>query len=202
RSQARTRNLDRLRWRLQQLGLPAEALPSLDAGGVSFRPVAGDDEGPAPAADLLLERILGRNDMVAAPRFLEAGLRASRAVARLRMQSASGKLLGWGTGSLVAPRLLLTNNHVLPSAEQARTSLAEFNVEEPLPGQATPSVPFVLRPDEFFLTDVRLDFTLVAVAPQSTTGRSLAEFGFNPPHAGDDPILESEKVNIIQHPAG
>jgi hypothetical protein len=97
---------------------------------------------------------------------------------------------------------LLTNNHVLPSAEAARTCLAEFNVEEPLPGQATPSVPFELRPNELFLTDVGLDFTLVAVAPQSTTGRAVTEFGFNPPHAGDDPILESEKVNIIQHPAG
>ena len=199
---ARTRILERLRWRLQQLGIPETGLESLDQGGVSFRPVTGDEEGATPAADLLLERILGRNDMVAAPRFLEAGLRASKAVARLRLQAASGKLLGWGTGSLIAPRLLLTNNHVLPSAEAARTCLAEFNVEEPLPGQATPSVPFELRPNELFLTDVGLDFTLVAVAPQSTTGRAVTEFGFNPPHAGDDPILESEKVNIIQHPAG
>jgi hypothetical protein len=98
--------------------------------------------------------------------------------------------------------LLLTNNHVLESASDARHSLAEFNVEEQLPGQTLPLVAFALRPDEFFLTDEFLDFTLVAVAPQSTNGQSIDEFGYNPPFEGDDPILESEKVNIIQHPSG
>ena len=36
------------------------------------------------------------------------------AVGRIRIRAASGRALGFGTGSLVGPRLLLTNHHVLP----------------------------------------------------------------------------------------
>jgi V8-like Glu-specific endopeptidase len=202
RTKARIKDADRLSWRLRQLGIPDEQIASTSQESFSFQPITNTQEHETSTADLLLERILGRNDMVAAPRFLEAGLRASRAVARIRIRSASGRTLGWGTGSLIAPRLLLTNNHVLKSASAASHSLAEFNVEEPLPGQTLPLVAFALRPDEFFLTDEFLDFTLVAVAPQSTNGQSIHDFGYNPPFEGDDPILESEKVNIIQHPSG
>ena len=202
RTSTRAKDAARLRWRLLQLGIPVDQIPALYEEGIPFRPITLGESDASLSSDLLLERIMGRNDLVAAPRFLEAGLMASRAVARIRIQSPSGSHIGWGTGSLIAPRLLLTNNHVLKTAALASGSVAEFNVEEPLPGQMLPTVPFSLRPDEFFITDAALDFTLVAVAPQSSNGRSIDDFGFNRPFAGDDPILESERVNIIQHPNG
>jgi endonuclease G len=38
--------------------------------------------------------------------------------------------LGYGTGFMVSPTLLMTNNHVLSKSDHARNSLAQFNYEE------------------------------------------------------------------------
>jgi DNA/RNA endonuclease G (NUC1)/V8-like Glu-specific endopeptidase len=196
----------RLRWRLERLGAEPAVIDDVLRSGTSFRTfgTSGEAAGGGSEApdDRLLERILGRNDMVDAPRFLERGAKAARAVARIRIQSSSGRVLGWGTGSLIGPRLLLTNNHVLGTAASAAASLAEFNVEDGPAGEPLAPVTFRLTPDDFFATDPALDYTLVAVAPTADMGRSLDDFGFNTGTVGDDPILISETVNIIQHPSG
>lgn len=199
----RSNDPDRLRWRLEKLGVPDKMIDSISRFGVSFQAI--DDKDATPNADVddrWLERILGRNDMVDAPLFLERGVRAAQAIGRVRIRSTSGSLRGWGTGSLISPRLLLTNNHVLGDATSAAASSIEFNVQDGLNGQPMVPVAFRLLPDVFFITDKGLDFTLVAVAETSDGGRQLADFGHNPGTIGDDPILVSESVNIIQHPSG
>lgn len=62
---------------------------------------------------------------------------------------------------------------------EAGNSQIEFNYQSSVDGTALPSVLFALDPGSFFLTDPRLDYTLVAVKAQALDGQPLSEFGFN-----------------------
>jgi endonuclease G len=109
-----------------------------------------------------------------------------------------------GTGFLVAPGLLLTNNHVLPTPQSARGGVVQFNYQCGLDGNMLGPVAFPLDPDAFFLTSksTELDFTLVAVRDSADVGARLAEFGFKRLAALSDEVLAGESVTIIQHPGG
>ena len=106
--------------------------------------------------------------------------------------------MGYGTGFLVSPRLLLTNQHVLPTLAHAKNSLAEFNYQESASGEMHASTVFPLAPDALFLSDTNLDYTLVALAPDP----DLAAYGWLPLIADVGKLLVGETVNIIQHPNG
>ena len=84
----------------------------------------------------------------------------------------------------------MTNNHVLESEEDAVDALAEFRYEH----GATPTT-VALRPARLFVTDKRLDYTLVAC-----DGRGLEDI--EPIRLRRNPALISrhERINIIQHP--
>lgn len=116
-------------------------------------------------ADLGFERVLGRKDFLPFDYF-ERGIRAARSVGRVVIRSG-GAIAGFGTGFLIAPRVLITNNHVLGSASDASGSLIEFNFQRRLDGSPERVAAFELRPQELFVTDAGLDFTLVAVADTS-----------------------------------
>ncbi|HZM37701.1 MAG TPA: endonuclease [Acidimicrobiales bacterium] len=148
-----------------------------------------------------LERLIGGNDLVSV-RFLSGGVTAAATVGRIGLDGATGVPRGFGTGSLVSPRLLLTNHHVLASAEEAATSVVEFGVEEVGLGQRRPGEAFALQPGALFLTDAELDFTLVAVAPLSVGGHRLDAYGYNLLIEQTGKVLVGEPLNIIQHPDG
>ncbi|MEZ5453854.1 MAG: endonuclease [Thiothrix sp.] len=151
----------------------------------------------ARKAKLAPKRVLGSNDLLPVL-FLHQGLTAARAVARIHIRSADNALLGYGTGFLVSPRLLLTNNHVLANATDASNSQAEFNFETGENGSIETSASFALDPDSLFLTDEALDYTLVALRPDP----ALAAYGWLPlPDTPAKPLL-GEWLNIIQHPNG
>ncbi|MDP3564619.1 MAG: serine protease, partial [Methanoregula sp.] len=154
-----------------------------------------------PRDGLTLERLIGNSDLFPIS-YLEAGLRAAKSVCRIEMRDSIGRVLGYGTGFLVSPSLLLTNNHVLETEDAARYSLAQFNYETDLNLLPRPIRSFRIDPDRFFITDRDLDFTLVTVENVSAEGVTLAEFGFLPfiPAAGK--ILVGEYVSSIQHPEG
>jgi endonuclease G len=130
--------------------------------------------------------------------YLDSGVAASRAVGRVVIREG-GNIAGFGTGSLVSPALLLTNNHVLPSAEVAEGSSIEFKFQDGVDGQPEDPVSFDLDPGRFFLTDEDLDFALVAV---KATPQELSDFGFNrlTDDRGDKAV--GEFVTIVQHPRG
>ena len=155
-----------------------------------------------PNDGLALERILGKSDLVGV-NYLEIGLATAQAVARIQVRDQRGRVLGFGTGSMVSPNLLLTNNHVLESALIAQRSLADFNYQDDpnfIPRQA---VTFPLDPARFFHTDPVLDFTLVAVSPVATDGKTpLASFGWLHLLSSSGKALVGEYVSIIQHPEG
>jgi endonuclease G len=165
--------------------------------------VAANVAQPAELVDtdlVVLERLIGTNDLVGAM-FLARGAAAARSVARIVIRSRPEVVEGFGTGFLVAPTLLMTNNHVLGDSTTALHSEAEFDFQVGLDGAVGPSVSFALEPGTFFFTDAALDFTVVAVAAHAG-GRSLAEFGWNPLIEAEGKIILHELLNIVQHPNG
>ena len=146
------------------------------------------------------ERIIGESDLVSI-NFLTRGVRASRAVCRVRVPGPGGG--GWsGTGFLIAPGLLMTNNHVLSAPAEASQAEADFGLEHDEDGVLSAPAQFNLAPHEIFFTDVDHDVTIVAVAPLSDKGEPLDRFGWLPllPLSGKG--LHGEWVTIIQHPGG
>lgn len=158
-----------------------------------------------PSAGVLreigLERTLGTADFQNIA-FLELALAVSRFVGRINIRSAPMRTVGYGTGSMVSPRLLLTNNHVLPDPASARFSEVEFDYQVGRDGRQLQAYPFALQPDTFFFTDQALDFTLVAVAERSTLDRDLKHYGWSRLIATQGKVLIGEHVNIVQHPRG
>ena len=148
-----------------------------------------------------IERILGRSDLVPI-NWLEFGQRAARTVCRLQVRQPNGAIAGHATGFLVAPGLLLTNSHVLPDAQMAARSLAEFDYEDDITFGPRPSKLFRLRPEELFFTSRSLDFSFVALAPAASDGTPLAAYGYL--RLADDPdkLQKGEYVSIIHHPSG
>jgi endonuclease G, mitochondrial len=150
---------------------------------------------------LAMERLIGESDLFPIS-YLEAGLKASKPVCRIEVRDRIGRVLGHGTGFLVSPSLLLTNNHVLENANAACFSLAQFNYEVDLNLMPRAVKSFRLEPERLFITDTKLDFTLVAVEENSADGTQLSEFGFLPLLTGSGKALLGEYVSIIQHPSG
>lgn len=180
-------------------GTKAE-LPDASLEAALHRAAAANLPGAAEAAAApsiesagrVLEAVIGRADFLDV-RYLEAGVVAARAVGRVNIGGG-----GFGTGSLVTPRLLLTNHHVLTDAATAAGSQIEFNFQLGLDGQPLPSRIFALDPDTFFLNDDELDFALVAVAASPA---ELAEFGVNRFVEATGKAGIGEFATVIQHPA-
>ncbi|AQU80188.1 endonuclease [Planococcus faecalis] len=151
--------------------------------------------------NLAIERIINKSDLFPIAH-LQAGLDVSKAVCRIAIRGKNGQLEGYGTGFLVSPNLLLTNNHVLETAESAMYAVAEFNYQDDVHFMPLEIISFRLDPRLFFITNEALDFTLVAVEPNNSNAVPLANFGYLPLLPKPGKILEGEYVTIIQHPNG
>lgn len=181
--------------RLLRLHADPFRVMQLEEEGLRF-----DAQGPGKTPEQFprsLERVLNTNDLLGL-RFFEQGLRVARAVGRVHIRGERGQALGYGTGFLVSPRLLLTNHHVLPSTAHAKRSLVEFNYQESASGEIQASDVVPLAPEALFLCDADLDYALVAVAPEP----GLGAHGWLPLIADLGKLLVGETVNIIQHPNG
>ena len=176
-----------------------------EVAAVGAAPVTGLVEASPGTEPLALERILDKNNLMSI-NYLERGLSVSRSVARIRIRSAQGRTLGFGTGFMVSPRLMMTNNHVLSSRNDAAFSLCEFNFQDDLTGRPIPTSVFEFDPDLFFETDRALDFSLVAVKERARTGSGdlseLRFFGWTRLIEEEGKAILGEFLNIIQHPNG
>jgi endonuclease G, mitochondrial len=138
------------------------------------------------------ERIVGVDDLVAID-FFDAMDAVATSVCLMKVCDRRG------TGALVAPQLVITNHHVLPSMEAAEHATARFGV-----ARLGDGVDLRLDPDAFFVTspETELDYTVVALRaddlaklPAGTSSLTLA------PEV--PPLLaRGESVSIIQHPGG
>ncbi|MGW0732303.1 endonuclease [Streptomyces sp. NPDC002851] len=192
---------DRVTKRLARLGVDwsqATALEQTPGGASTGRSLPGLSPDHFSASLLGLERLMGRNDLIDVG-FLEAGHLASRSVGRVVVR---GPAAHYGTGFLISPALLLTNNHVLADRQEAGRGVIEFNYQAGLDGQPLEPVVFGLEPGRFFVTDRDLDFTVVAVAERSRSGAGLDAFAWLRLTEAQGQVILGEMVNIIQHPNG
>jgi endonuclease G, mitochondrial len=149
------------------------------------------------AVDEILERVLDDPDLRPV-HWLSGGLRVAQSVGLVKGP------LGNGTGFLVAPWLLMTNNHVLPTEDAASAAGVRFGFQEQESGDIAGVRKVDLDAARFFVTspEALLDYTVVAVGPLPD-GRAPGEvFGTIPLVGALGKILEGEPVNIIQHPEG
>lgn len=130
--------------------------------------------------------------------FLERGMRAGRAVARVATPDGQGI----GTGFMISPRLFMTNNHVLPDANAARSFVIEFEFERDARGARKPVTRFALAPQLCFVTNHEddLDYTVVAVGERLSGAGELLGYGHLPISGARDKHALGDHVNIIQHP--
>lgn len=148
-----------------------------------------------------VERVMGKPDFLGI-NFLELALAVSRFVGRIRIQPSPSRTTGFGTGFMVSPRLLLTNNHVLGAPQDAVHSEVEFDYQYDRNGRLLPVVVYGLDPRTFFLTSRELDYTLVAVREQSLDGVEVKRYGWSRLIGEQGKALLGDSLNIIQHPKG
>jgi endonuclease G len=144
---------------------------------------------------LAQERIIGSRDIVDI-NYLEVAIAIGRAVCRVRIGS------GAGTGFLVGPRIMITNNHVIESRADALQAMAQFDYQDNVSGELLPVHAFPLDPDLFFMTNPILDFTLVGVGATSLQGRPIEDYPWVRLMGQLGKAEKGEPVNIIQHPRG
>lgn len=154
------------------------------------------------AVQIGLERIIEGNDLDSI-NYLAKGTLASRPICRIQLKDARAELIGYASGFLIGPGLLMTNHHVFSGPGDATNSIADFDYELDVTGMERVPVRFGLEPGRFFYTNDKLDYSIVAVAAKSLSGdRDLTEWGWLPlsgePGKGDP----GEYLTIIQHPGG
>ncbi len=160
------------------------------------------EPGSAAEADRRFERIIQGNDLIDV-NYLQKGLSAAKSVGRIQVCDPAGNVRGYGTGFLVAPGVLITNNHVLETSAGAKSSSVDFDYELDDRGVERVVSRFELEPSRLFVTSVALDFTVVAVAPISRpSGKDIGSYGWLQLIEELGKILVAEYVSIIQHPGG
>lgn len=150
---------------------------------------------------IAIERIIGKSDLFPIS-YLQTGLNVSKSVCRILIRNNRGSVIGMGTGFLIAPQILMTNNHVIENAELAMNCVAEFNYQNDENFMPCPVYTYRLDPKKLFITDENLDFTIVAVKDNPNIDKSLQDFGYISLIPEEGKILEGEYVSIIQHPKG
>lgn len=165
------------------------------------RASAGAPPPPVPAPDIKnaswngpggsqLEKIIGKKSTLVDISYLQLGVERSKAV--LRIVNADGSS---GSGFLTHDSLVVTNNHVLGTADAARAAKVEFNYQKTVDGLDAPKETTEFDPDDYFKTSVKDDWTIVRLKgnPEEKWGAlELKE------HA----VREGDHVNIIQHAGG
>jgi len=135
------------------------------------------------------EKIIGTNNLRTVS-LLEKMVQISRSVVHITIP---GK--GVATGFMIAPDVLMTNNHVFPSRDDARDAIVRFNYQIDLSGN-------LLQTEEYrtdvalFHTNATLDYSIVRVS-----GSPGIKWGYIKMPL-DDIVKVPDDVFIIQHPGG
>jgi V8-like Glu-specific endopeptidase len=160
---------------------------------IAALPAINDWRARETTADIF-EKIIGESTLRPIS-FLQQGLQVARSVAYIGVRTSQQR---WsGTGFLVAPNLLLTNNHVLPSSDLLSGTIFRFNYEENFQGEAQTSDEYRPKSNGVFHTNQALDYTLVEVA-----GEPGKKWGWLQLSRLSTEIRRDSRVNIIQHPQG
>ena len=153
------------------------------------QPLVEDEDVRRELEKNFLEKINLTSDFLPA-KFLRDGAFRAEAVCQILVSTGLGTASG--TGFLIAPGIIMTNNHVIASTDEARSATAQFGFEE----GSTP-ITVSIQPDLIFVTDVELDFTIVGCA-----GQGIDQLPTIPLSRNSVLATRNDPVNIIQHPAG
>ena len=145
-----------------------------------------------PADQVIPERKVGRTNDLLPFYVLERGVTAGEAVCKVAFPDGED-----GTGFLVAPDILVTNNHVVPTVERAREARCHFDFQLDPDGLPREITTVGLLPDSLFITSPELDYTFVRIQKVHCPR-------VNPIKAsrGSFTNVEGEFATIIQHPDG
>jgi len=164
--------------------------------------VAAADSSPRSTASqsdvirgISQERVIGTRDLLDI-NFLELAIAIARAVGRMQNDNE------FGTGFLVGPRLLMTNNHVIEDAQSAANWLFELDYQQNATGDMLPVQTYRVDPTYFFYTSKSLDFTIAGVAPLSDRQVPLSSYPWVKLIDAGGKIETGDPINIIQHPNG
>jgi V8-like Glu-specific endopeptidase len=177
-------------------------------------PVAEPAFNPELIDQFGLETIINSED-----NFLDIGLLTGAlycAQAACRIEGSDGKALG--TGVLIGPDLVLTNQHVLPNKDHLEGAVARFDYKLIVgTGVADQGRPFAFKTDFFESSpSEQLDYALakltaapleqmkpegdLAAAPMTELVKGGKHRGYLPPVSRF--LKAGDRVNIIQHPDG
>jgi endonuclease G len=147
------------------------------------------------------EAIIGRDDLQASW-FLPAGATIRRAVGFV--ESSSGGKWTAGSGFLVSPDLLLTNQHVVADEADAAATQITFDREAGEDGTMRPTTTFSFDPSRFavFSKEEEFDYALIALGPRINGTAEAKDLGFCLLSDRPDKHVIGMNVNIIQHPNG
>lgn len=135
-----------------------------------------------------LETILGDKSTLVPISYLELGVIRARSVVRIKRADGSS-----GTGFVVTGGRVITNNHVLPDADAAATSIAQFNYQRTVTGLDAQLEEFALDAAGFH-TSLADDWSVVTLKGDASKWGQIAL----QPMA----VKVGDHVNIIQHPGG
>ncbi len=156
-----------------------------------------------PVGDITaFERIMGASDIFPI-NYLSRGATAARSICKVQVYREGHIPAGAGSGFLVAPNLLLTNNHVIKSRNSAALSSAIFRYEMNEEFKLDRSVEFSIT-DEIFFTSPNneLDFSFVSVEEGNKENVALSDFGFLKLLPQSGKAVKGEPVSVIHHPNG
>ena len=166
-----------------------------------YRQLLAETDDPT-CAEVGLERIINGNDLDSI-NYLLKGTAASHPICRIQLKDAGSNLIGYASGFLIGPGVLMTNHHVFEKAADATNSIADFDYELDINGMERNPVRFRFEPSKLFYTNDLLDYSIVAVAAASLDGsRNLADWGWLPLSGQPGKADPGEYLTIIQHPGG
>jgi endonuclease G, mitochondrial len=146
-------------------------------------------------AQISQERIIGSSDLVDI-NYLELAIAVGRGIARIQIGNE------YGTAFLVGPGLALTNHHVIEDESDAQRAVFQFDYQDNSTGDLLPRQDFRTDLSAFFLTNLELDFTLVALAAASGRGRPISSYPWTKLIGETGKAEKGDPLNIIQHPRG
>lgn len=135
--------------------------------------------------------------------FLEQGGLVARAVGKVVVRW--GGATEEGSGVLVAPGVLLTNQHVIRDAAAAADATVEFDFEDDRRPTRRVASTYALDPGRGFVASPEkggLDYALVAVGARLSGPALLEDLPTCPLMDSPDRHRVGMPVNIIQHPGG
>ncbi len=134
--------------------------------------------------------------------FLVEGARTRRAVGFVEVNTPRSSELG--SGFLISPQLLITNQHVIGDANAARAATVTFDREMDEFGRARATTTFQLDPGRcaVFSNEDQLDYALIAIGARISGEANLADLGYCVLSDTPDRHVIGMNVNIVQHPNG